>query len=128
MPKYPLRLGETCPIYYRRRLRNGTLSKSAHIEAQLTCDEWVQYSQDTDTITKTHDLWKQPLPESSIVSGERQADYSEKIEMLPQHLPSFYAKHNQIRWMLTIKLKVPSIPQVCESNFYLKVLPEVLTQ
>ena len=128
LPKYPLCLGETCPIYYRRRLRNGTLNKSARIEAQLTCDEWVQYSQGTDTVTKTHELWKQPLPESSIVSGERQADYSEKIEIRSQCPPSFYAKYSQIRWLLTIKLRVPGIPQVCESTFHLQVLPEVLAQ
>lgn len=128
LPKYPLRLGETCPIYYRRRPRNGTLNKSARIEAQLTCDEWVQYSQGTDTVTKTHELWKQPLPESSIVSGETQADYSEEIKILPQYPPSFYAKHSQIRWLLTIKLRVPGIPQVCESIFYLQVLPEVLAR
>lgn len=128
LPKYPLRLGETCPIYYRRRLRNGTLNRSARIEAQLTCDEWVQYSQGTDTVTKTHELWKQPLPESSIVSGETQADYSEEIKILPQYPPSFYAKYSQIRWLLTIKLRVPGIPQVCESTFHLQVLPEVLAQ
>lgn len=128
LPKYPLRLGETCPSYYRRRLRSGTLNESARIEAQLTCDEWVQYSQGTDTVTKTHEVWKQSLPESSIVSGETQTDYSEKIKILPQYPPSFYAKYSQIRWLLTIKLRVPGIPQVCESTFHLQVLPEVLAR
>ncbi|MGB3301036.1 MAG: hypothetical protein WBA76_22430, partial [Phormidesmis sp.] len=109
LPKYPLRLGETCPLYYRRRLRKGTLSASAHIKAQLVCDEWVQYSEGTDTISKTHELWKKLLPERSIVSGERQADYSEKIEIPSQYPPSFYAKCNQVRWLLTITLKIPGI-------------------
>lgn len=34
LPKYPLRLGETCSIHYRRRLRKGTFSKPGEIEAR----------------------------------------------------------------------------------------------
>ena len=128
LPKYPLRLGETCSIHYRRRLRNGTFSKPGEIEAQLICDEWVEYTQGTDTVRKTHDLHKSELPTRTIVTGERQADYESKIAISSKELPSFSAKHNQIRWRVIVKLKVPGIPQKCQSEFSLQVLPEVLAQ
>ncbi len=128
LPTYPLRLGEICSIHYRRRLRKGTFRKSGEIEAQLVCDEWVQYTQGTDTITKTHELYESTLPTRTVVTGERQADYESKIVISNQEFPSFSASHNQIRWRIIVKLKVPGIPQKCQSEFFFQVLPEVLTQ
>ena len=126
LPKYPLRLGETCPIHYRRRLRGGTFTKPGNIEVQLVCDEWVQYKQGTDTKTKTHSLYEVQLPECSIVTGERQADYESQVEISAEAPPSFSAEHNRVRWRVIVKLKVPGIPRTCESEFLLKVVPEVM--
>jgi hypothetical protein len=124
LPSYPLRLGESCAIRYRRRLRKGTFGRSAHLEAQLMCDEWVQYTQGTDTVTKTHPIWEKALPPQTVVSGERQADYTGHISIRPQGPPSIFAKHNKIRWQLVIKLRAPGIPSDCISTFALNVLPE----
>ena len=124
LPRYPLRLGETCPIHYRRRLRRGTFHQPGEIAAKLVCDEWVKYTQGTDTKTKTHVLCELQLPTRSVVTGEQQADYESEIAISADAPPAFSAEHNQIRWRLVIKLKVPGIPQVCRSEFSLNVVPE----
>lgn len=126
LPKYPLRLGETCPIYYRRRLRNGTFTQSGYVEARLICDEWVQYKQGTDTRTRTHSLYEVQLPRHTVVTGESQADYESKIEVAAEAPPTFLAKHNRVRWRLIVQLKVPGIPRTCESEFHLNVVPEMM--
>jgi hypothetical protein len=126
LPSYPLRLGESCTIRYRRRLRNGSFMRSAAIEAKLVCDEWVQYTQGTDTVTKTHLLWEQSLPPKTVVSGEQQADYASQINIRSEGPPSFSAEHNKIRWQLVVKLKAPGIPTACISTFSLKVMPELM--
>ena len=128
LPRYPLRLGEICPIHYRRRLRKGTFVKSGEIEARLICDEWIQYTQGTDTVTKVHDLHESQLPPCTVVTGERQADYEDKIAIPLKETPSFSAQHNKVRWRLIVTLKVPGIPHKCKSEFSLQVLPEVLAQ
>jgi hypothetical protein len=124
LPNYPLRLGETFTIRYRRRLRKGTFARSAQLEAQLLCDEWVQYKQGTDTVTKTHPIWEKAFPPQTVVSGERQADYLGKISIRPQGPPSIFAEHNKIRWQLVIKLRASGIPSDCISTFVFNVLPE----
>jgi hypothetical protein len=124
LPSYPLRLGESCSIRYQRRRRQGSFTRSATVEAKLICDEWVQYTQGTDTVTKTHALWEQVLSTQTVVSGEQQAYYTEKIHIRPEGPPSFLAEHNKIRWQLIIKLRAPGIPSACISTFSLKVLPE----
>ncbi len=124
LPSYPLRLGESCTIHYRRRLRNGSFSRAAHLEAKVICDEWVQYRQGTDTVTKTHTLWETAFPSKTVVSGERQADYTGRIDIRPEGPPSFFAEHNKIRWQLIIKLRAPGIPSACISTFLINVMPE----
>lgn len=126
LPQYPLRLGDECRIYYRRKLRKGSFSKAGKVEAQLICDEWVQYTQGTDTVTKTHTLHKQTLPNTTIVSGEHQADYDADITIPVECPPSFYGENNKLRWRLVIKLKAPGIAQICKSVFHLQVLPETV--
>ena len=126
LPKYPLRLGETCSIHYRRKLRNGTFSRPGEIVAQLVCDEWVQYTQGTDTVMKTHVLLELQLPARTVVTGECQADYDGEIAIASEAPPSFSAKHNQVRWRLIVKLKVPGIPLKRQSEFLLQVAPEKL--
>jgi hypothetical protein len=124
LPSYPLRLGESCTIQYRRRLRKGSFSRAAQLEAKFVCDEWVQYTQGTDTVTKNHLLWETILPSKTVDSGERQADYIGGIDIRPEGPPSFFAEHNKIRWQLIIKLRAPGIPSACISTFLINVLPE----
>lgn len=126
LPQYPLRLGESCSMHYRRRLRNGTFAKPAEIKARLICDEWVEYRQGTDTVSKTHDLWEMKLPTRTVVTGERQADYENEIAIPLEAFPSFYARHNKVRWRIIVNLTVPGIPQVCRSEFSLNVVPEMV--
>jgi hypothetical protein len=124
VPSYPLRLGEDCAVHYRRRLRKGNFARPARIEAKLMCDEWVQYTQGTDTVTKTHPIWQESLPTQTVAPGEHQASYIGHINIPLQGPPCISAEHNKIRWQLIIKLKAPGIPRACISTFLLKVLPE----
>lgn len=124
LPSYPLRLGETIAVHYRRRLRNNSFRSSATVDAELVCDEWVQYSQGTDTVTKTHTIWQQTLPEQTVDSGESQADYTTDIHIKPQGPPSFSSSHNKIRYRLIFKLHAPNMRSAYESEFSLQVNPE----
>ena len=104
------------------------LPNRAEIAVELTCDEWVQYRQGTDTRIKTHSLHEAQLPTHTVITGEHQADYEHKISISAEETPSFLAEHNQVRWRLVVNLKVPGIPAKCQSEFLLQVLPEMLTQ
>ena len=46
------------------------------------CDEWVQYSKGTDTVTKTPQLLQVKLPSQSVISGESQIDYLGDIYLI----------------------------------------------
>ena len=125
LPSYPLRLGESCNLRYRRQLRSGSISRPGTISAKWLCYEWVQYRQGTDTRTVTHTLWETDLPERSISAGTRRVEYDARVEVNPQYPPSIDASHNQVRWELRVSVKLPGIPKD-DSHFRLKILPETV--
>ncbi|MEO1352646.1 MAG: hypothetical protein AAFW84_28260 [Cyanobacteria bacterium J06635_15] len=123
LPQYPLRLGESCRIRYRRQLRSGSTRRRGKVTAQLICYEWVQYRQGTDTKTATHTLWEETFSTWEVDTGIRQVDYETQIQVAAEMPPSFEARSNQIRWEVRVKLDLPGIAKDA-SHFRFKVIPE----
>lgn len=125
LPSYPLRLGESSPIQYRRRLRHGLTSQTGKITAIWLCYEWIQYRRGTDTVTQTHTLWEIDLPDMSIDTGSKIIEYDANVTVSPQGVPSLDAKHNQIRWEIRVTVDVPGLAKDT-SYFRFRVMPEVI--
>ncbi|MEO1094023.1 MAG: hypothetical protein AAFX01_03885 [Cyanobacteria bacterium J06638_28] len=125
LPSYPLRMGETFRLRFRRALRRGHTHRPGKIIAKWLCYEWVQYRQGTDIETKVHMLWEQDLPTMTVSTGTRVATYETKLTVLPEGPPSFDAEHNQVRWEILISVDVPGIPQDT-AHFRFAVVPEAV--
>ncbi|MEO0354172.1 MAG: hypothetical protein AAF268_05045 [Cyanobacteria bacterium P01_A01_bin.3] len=125
LPSYPLRLGESLNIRYRRQLRRGSISRPGSIRAKWLCYEWVQYRQGTSTRTVKHTLWETDLPERSVSAGTRRVEYDAQLHVNPHYPPSFDADSNQVRWELQVSVKLPGVPKD-SSHFRLKIIPETV--
>ena len=125
LPSYPLRLGESFSVRYRRYLRSGSISRPGSISAKWLCYEWVQYRQGTSTRTVKHTLWETDLPERSVSAGTRRVEYDAQLHANSAYPPSFDAAHNQVRWELQVNVKLPGVPKDA-SYFRLKILPETV--
>lgn len=122
LPTYPLEIGGTYRIKYRRQLRQGKTTEEATLSAQWLNYEWVQYRRGTDTVTVTHDLASVDFPERSVFAGVSQLEYETEITVPKDAPPSIYAPNNQVLWELRVNIQVPRIPKDT-SYFKLKVLP-----
>lgn len=125
LPRYPLCMGETCRIKYRRQLRNHAMNQPGKVTAKIRCYEWVQYRQGTDTKTATHTVWEQELPDGQTDAGTTRIEYDGQISIPPQGPPTFEALHNQLRWEVRVTVDLPGITKD-DSCFRLKIVPEVL--
>lgn len=122
---YPLKLGDSCIVKYRRQLKRGYLSQPGYISAKWRCYEWAQYIEGTSKETVTHTLWEINMPEDSISTSATDIEYITKIQVPSHHPPSFEAGNNQVRWELQIGVKLPGAPQNT-SRFLLNVIPETI--
>ena len=142
LPTYPLRMGESCRVRYRRQVRTGSISRPGKITAKWLCYEWVQYGHGTDTETVTHTLWETDLPSRSVSSGTTRIEYDAIVKVLDEGPPSLDKTDNQVRWELQVNLDLPGITKNTKnmswfqldllslskgtSKFRFKVSPEVL--
>ena len=125
LTSYPLRLGETFRLRFRRPLRRGYTRSLGEITAKWLCYEWVQYLQGTDIETKTHILWEQDLPLMTVSTGTQVVTYETKLTVLPEGPPSLDAQHYQVRWEIHISVDVPGIPKDT-ALFRFEVTPEAV--
>ena len=123
---YPLRMGESFAVRYRRELRHGSTTGRGQITAKWRCYEWIQYKQGTDIETKTHTLWEKDLPVKTVEVGLKRLEYEADLRVLSEGPPSFYADNNQVRWELEIALALPKMPKAI-SHFQFQVVPERVT-
>ena len=122
---YPLRMGESCRVRYRRRLRRGATSRPGQITAKWLCYEWIEYGRGTNSVTKTHILSEIDLPKSSIPRGSKAIEYEARVKIPAQGPPSFDANNNQVRWEILIDIDLPGVIKDA-SCFRFKVIPEVM--
>ncbi len=109
---WPPRLGRTMTAVYRRRAisprARRRLQTSVGVEAELVCEEWVQYTVGTDTRTETHDVVKR----RSAVAATPVSDGLHAVldVTIPSDAggPTLELDHNRIRWRLDTRLSHPS--------------------
>lgn len=108
---WPPRLGRTMTARYRRRAisprTRRRLSMPVQVEAELVCEEWVEYTVGTDTRTDTHDVVKL----RSAVAATPSADGIEAalVVTIPSDAggPTIELDHNRIRWRLDTRFGHP---------------------
>ncbi|MBE9140277.1 hypothetical protein IQ254_24270 [Nodosilinea sp. LEGE 07088] len=122
---YPLMMGESCQVRFRRQLRNGKTPHPGKVTAKWHCYEWVQYSSGSSIETTTHTLWETDLPEWPILPMTEQIEYNARLTVRPEGPPSIYGADNQVRWELQITVDLPGIAKG-RSHVQFTVVPEVL--
>lgn len=121
---YPLHMGETCRVRYRRPLRWGSVPWPGKITAKWLCYEWVQYEQSiTFAETATHLLWEADFPSRPVPPKTTQFESSMEVEVRAEGPPSLDAEDNKVRWELQVTVDLPWVAKGT-SCFQLKVLPE----
>lgn len=125
LSSYPLRMGESCRIQYRRRLRWGSTPRPGKITAKWLCYEWVDYGQGTDVEIKTHALWETDLPEMFVASGTQLIGYEAQVKVPLQGPPSLDAENNQVRWEIHVTVDLPGVAKYT-SDFRFRVTPEIM--
>lgn len=123
---YPLLMGESCPVQFRRPLRSGMTPHPGKVSAQWRCYEWVQYQSGSDTETATHTLWETDLPEGPVSATARRVEYDAHLKVPQQGPPSIRAADNRVRWALVVTVDLPGLVKDV-SFFEITILPEVLT-
>lgn len=126
LSQWPLRMGETYQVRYRRQLRGGKRTTQAgQVAAKLVGYEWVRYRQGTDTRTDTSTFCEQSLPSGEVFAGSSKASLDFQFQIPLQGPPSFEASDNQIRWEIQVTLTLPKLVKDT-SKFRLWVDPEVI--
>jgi len=125
---YPLSLGETCLLTFRRRLkRNKKTKESGQLTLKITCLERVEYQKGSDTEVEINILWESQPEVYSVPTNTEVFSLQTNLN-IPKYLPpSFEGKNNQIRWIISIEQDIPNIAEQIHSNFVFTVAPVVLT-
>ena len=112
---WPPQLGRTMTVVYRR----GAISAGARrrlrqplqLEAELVCEEWVEYTVGTDTRTETADVVTRRLtaPTTPTADGVE----ATLTVTIPADAggPTIELDHNRIRWRLDSRLGTPFGPR-----------------
>ncbi len=110
LSKYPLHLGESCQVGYRRLLKTGmTLPETGHLKARLLCSEVVTYTVGTDETTVRKIMFEKSLANQTLYRGTRSIEFEETLEIPSNITPSFKAKNNQILWEIEVQLELPGL-------------------
>ncbi|MEM8604840.1 MAG: hypothetical protein AAGF24_13520 [Cyanobacteria bacterium P01_H01_bin.121] len=119
---YPLRLGESYQLRYRRRLRRGTISRPGNLSGKWRCYKWVRYYDGRQFVTRTQTLSETELALIVIQPPATRFEYAAEIEIMSDRPPSYDIGDHQVRWELQVCLDLPGIAKDT-SHFRLKVLP-----
>jgi len=119
--QYPLHLGSSDRVKFRRRLRgNRKFPANGSVKIKLLCIERVGYTKGTDTIIETAMIEEKLVRSQVIMSGVNEITCQFDLQ-IPAHLPpSFEAKNNQIRWVVVVEQNMPGIADI-DSNYTLLV-------
>jgi hypothetical protein len=124
---YPLSLGEDVSILFRRRRRSGKIIPTAGtVNAKLTCNEDVIYSDDDSYAFATEQVINYQLPEILIPAYESAIEIIFNVKILPTAPPTFEAKNNQITWILEVSVDIPKLLKET-SRFYIHIQPRLMT-
>ena len=105
---YPLKLGGSCQITYRRPLRSGiSLKKDSNLKASLLCSERIT----SGSSSKPRISWQEIILEESLINqiiatGTQVIEFTTSIEIPKYGNSSFEAEHNRIVWEIEVDLQL----------------------
>ncbi|NEO57480.1 MAG: MFS transporter [Okeania sp. SIO3B5] len=97
LSEYPLKLGGSYKIHYRRPLRSGaTLNQNTCLKAVLRCSEVATYYIGTDQETARQIILEKPLINQRILPDTQEIEFKKSIEIPNNSPPSLQKDHNCI--------------------------------
>ncbi|GGA30101.1 hypothetical protein CYANOKiyG1_46640 [Okeania sp. KiyG1] len=115
--EYPLKLGGSYQIRYRRPLRLGaTLNQNACLKAVLRCSEVVTYYIGTDPETVRQIILEKPLINQTVLADTQGIEFKASIEIPNNSTPSFRADHNSILWTIEVDLNQEELVSTEKTN------------
>ena len=118
----PLQLGQKVDVFVRQKGRKPI----QEVQVKLVCQEHVTYRQGTDTRTDDYTVYEVVLFEQANFAAGA-GDWQQTMQtQIPSSTPhSFAADNNEIRWFITVAIKVAEAPDF-ELSFPVRVVPSGL--
>lgn len=98
---WPLAIGDSASVTFRRGVKRGAVPAVNAIEATIVVREVAQYRQGTDTHTVTEEVASYPV-ESRLLSTPDAVVAQLEVVVPTNAPPSFEADNNRIEWWLEI--------------------------
>ena len=124
MSASPLYLGETLSGELVQRVKKTASINS--VKVTLICREWVEYTQGTDTQTRTHDVYtvKETLDVSGEISPPDCIRGHFEFEIPEEGMHTFSASNNKVSWLIEVHTDVADWPDY-SSSFELSVAARI---
>ncbi len=108
---WPPQLGRTMTAVYRRQAISPRARSRLHgqvrVDAELVCEEWVQYTVGTDTRTDTDDVVKRRFTAAAAPAPDGVEAVFALAIPCDAGGPTVDLDHNKVRWRLDTKLGRP---------------------
>lgn len=105
--------GQSLRVEYRQSFKQQSVVQS--IELKLICEEWVQYTQGTDTHTATHEI---VADEQTYTGGTIEAEQTIKkqarLVVPPDAMHDLDYSRNKIRWYIAVHMALKAWPDFYE--------------
>ncbi len=124
LPRWPLRMGESCEFRFRRQLRQGQVKQVGMIQVHLDCVESVRYRAGTETRTDSATRFEQELLTQVITTGISKIELNSNLSIPLDGPASFKSSNNGICWKLRVRIEIPGLVKDT-STFELMIDPEV---
>ncbi|MCA1993076.1 MAG: hypothetical protein LDL41_13720 [Coleofasciculus sp. S288] len=131
LPCYPLRLGETLTLTFRRHLKSGYSAKTqGWVWGRLICLEVYMDNRGSGSASFYGEpVWYQDLPTLEVVPGSTRIERDWHIRIPADGTPTIRVKSsneaNYVLWGIDVHLNIPGIIKD-DSVFCLQVEPEVV--
>lgn len=110
LPCEPLAPGQTVPVQI---YQHGSVPISK-LTVHLIAKETVSYKSGTDRVTKTEEVYNEPVAEQQNLAarGKNMPTTQVEIRIPEDAMPSFHSSNNQITWGLKITFEIPNRPDL----------------
>ncbi|NEO53291.1 MAG: hypothetical protein F6K54_09490 [Okeania sp. SIO3B5] len=106
---YPLKLGDSFQISYRRPLRPGvSLKKNSDLSTSLLCSKVTVTQRKTKRKSFKEIILEQPLINQKIPAGTQAIEFTIPIEIPNHGSPSIETERNRIIWEIEVNLQLES--------------------
>ena len=99
---WPLKIGDTTRVTYRRAVKRGAVPTLERIDAEVVVREVARYHQGTDTHTVEEDVARYRV-EAHIMTIPGALVAELHVEIPANAPPSFHASNNRIEWWVEIE-------------------------